>query len=415
MIHSTSAAGAKKYFETGLSKEDYYSQGQEIIGQWGGKYATEMLGLHGQVDKESFDALCDNINPNTGANLTARNDENRRVGYDINFHCPKSVSVLHAHTGDEQILEAFRSSVSLTMQEMESEMQTRVRRNGKNTDRTTGNMVWAEFIHTTARPVGGIPDPHLHAHCFTFNATYDHEESRWKAGQFGNLKRDAPYYEAAFHSRFAARLGEMGFSIDRTEKGWEIGGVPQSVIDKFSRRTAEIEQAAKEKGITNDKGMARLFNRRYLMERLASIVDLAKRYESPLSLCLCDLDKFKSINDMYGHSVGDDVLVWFSNLLKKELRTVDITGRFGGDEFCLIFPHTLATQAAITVERIRKQMGKRFFEVKDRGTFSVSGTFGIADFRSKEMTEKDLLDLADQALYQAKELGRNRVSIAKSR
>ena len=74
-------------------------------------------------------------------------------------------------------------------------------------------MVWAEFIHTTARPVGGIPDPLLHAHCFTFNVTHDPVEERYKAGQFEALKRMAPYFEARFHARMADRVKELGYDI----------------------------------------------------------------------------------------------------------------------------------------------------------------------------------------------------------
>lgn len=239
---------AKSYYTDGLSREDYYSEGQELLGAWGGRAAI-LLGLGGQVDRESFVALCENLDPRSGGRLTQRQAENRRVGYDLNFHCPKSVSVLHAMTQDREILEVFRASVQATMQEMEREMKTRVRARGQYSDRVTGNMVWGEFYHFTARPVGGIPDPHLHAHCFVFNATYDDVEGRWKAGQFGDLKRDASYFEAAFHSRLAMGLRQIGYHTTRGPKGWEITGVSPRVIDKFSRRTAEIERLAEEKGV----------------------------------------------------------------------------------------------------------------------------------------------------------------------
>jgi conjugative relaxase-like TrwC/TraI family protein len=252
MIQSNSAAAAKSYYADGLSREDYYSEGQEIIGSWGGQLAAA-LGLSGQVDRAGFDALCDNLNPATGERLTARTKDARRVGYDINFHCPKSVSVLYALTGDDAILTAFRDSVRDTMREMETAMQTRVRRGGRFEHPVTANVAYAEFVHFTARPVGGVPDPHLHAHCFTFNATFDREENRIKAGEFGGIKRDAPYYEAGFHARLAGRLAALGYGIERTSKGWEVAGVPASLVDKFSRRTAEIEAHAKAKGITDPK------------------------------------------------------------------------------------------------------------------------------------------------------------------
>ncbi len=115
----------------------------------------------------------------------------------------------------------------------------------------TGNMVWGEFVHFHGTAGDGIPDPHLHAHCFVFNTTWDNQESRWKAGQFAGLKRDAPFFEAVFHSRLARRLGGLGLPVERTRRGWELRGVPNSAIQKFSRRTALIEEKAKERGVTN--------------------------------------------------------------------------------------------------------------------------------------------------------------------
>jgi hypothetical protein len=144
-------------------------------------------------------------------------------------------------------------------------MKTRVRKNGADENRTTGNMVWAEFIHFTARPVNGIPDPHLHAHCYTFNTTWDEAEKKWKAGQFRDLKGDAPYYEAVFHARFAKGLNDLGYRIERTAKGWELAGIPQRVLDEFSQRTVQVEQKAKELGLTSAKqkdGLAALTRER---------------------------------------------------------------------------------------------------------------------------------------------------------
>src|SRR5271166_5884965 len=188
-----SAKAAKSYYTTA----DYYSEGQEIVGSWGGKGAAR-LGLECTVDKFSFERLCDNLDPKTGEPLTVRTRSERRVGFDFTFSVPKSVSLLYAMSGDQDILGAFRGAVEETMREIEAEMKTRVRKEWQDTDRTTGNMVWAEFIHTTSRPVDGIPDPQLHAHVFTFNQTFDAVEHRWKAGQFADIKRDAPYFQAAF-------------------------------------------------------------------------------------------------------------------------------------------------------------------------------------------------------------------------
>src|SRR5271168_1405540 len=147
-----SAGDAKRYYATA----DYYSEGQELVGSWGGKGASR-LGLEGTVDKLSFERLCDNLDPRTGEPLTVRTRSERTVGYDFTFSVPKSVSLLYAMSGDQDILEAFRVAVDETMRDMEAEMKTRVRKQLQDTNRTTGNMVWAEFIHTTSRPVDGMP------------------------------------------------------------------------------------------------------------------------------------------------------------------------------------------------------------------------------------------------------------------
>lgn len=250
IVVNNSSKAAKSYYAEGLTKGDYYTKDKdtEIIGLWGGK-GSELLGLKGVVSQDEFARLCDNINPITGEQLTARNYENRRVGYDINFHAPKSVSLVYSISQDEQILKAFRLSVNETMTELEKDMNTRVRKAGQFDNRNTGNLIYGEFIHTTSRPVDGVPDPHLHAHCFTFNATYDQKEQQWKAGEFGRIKKDASYFEAYFHSKFADKLKSLGYGIEQTKKGWEIAGIERSTIEKFSRRTSEIEELAKQKGI----------------------------------------------------------------------------------------------------------------------------------------------------------------------
>src|SRR2546425_1056286 len=264
MLRVIASRNAKEYYAESLKREDYYTEGQEIRGEWQG-IGAEKLRLSGAVDQGAFDALCENRKPGSNERLTQRNKGNRTVGYDFNFHCPKSVSVVYEFTRDERILEAFKLSVNQTMREIESEAKTRVRQKGANENRTTGNMVWAEFVHFTARPVNGLPDPHLHAHCYAFNTTSDEAEKKWKAGQFRDLKADAPYFEAAFHAGFARQLAEVGYRIERTAKGWELAGVPQRVLDEFSRRTEQGEREAKELGITSAKekdGLAALTRER---------------------------------------------------------------------------------------------------------------------------------------------------------
>jgi conjugative relaxase-like TrwC/TraI family protein len=244
---NSSVGGAKSYFRN----SDYLSHGQELQGRWGGRGAA-MLGLSGPVDQHEWDLLCENRDPRDGESLAARRNADRRVGYDFTFSPGKSLSLLYAVTRDQRLLEAFHRSVDQTMLEMEQEMQTRVRRSGKNEDRTTGNMVWGSYTHFTSRPVNGTPDPHLHTHCFVFNTTWDSSENRWKAGQFGDIKRDAHYYEAVFESKLASEITALGLPVVRTRTGWELDGLDKSTLKKFSRRTELIEKMAEDNGITSE-------------------------------------------------------------------------------------------------------------------------------------------------------------------
>lgn len=260
MTMSKSAEGAKKYYSEeyyseGSSRADYYSEQQHVIGKWGGK-AAGLLGLQADIIKTDFSKLYDNINPSTGKSLTGRNDKDRRVGYDLTFNASKSVSLAYtfaSETEKAEILHAFRNAVNTAMSEVETGMQARVRARGSNNNRETGNIVYGEFTHFTTRPVGGIPDPHLHSHCFVLNATYDNQDKKWKAGQFGQIVQDAPYYEAIFHSKLAANLEQLGYRVERTINGFELTGVEKATIHQFSRRTKEIENYAHEHSITDDK------------------------------------------------------------------------------------------------------------------------------------------------------------------
>ena len=246
---TTSTAGkeAADYFDAALSTSDYYASDH---GLWGGKGA-ERLGLKGQVEREAFVALAKNLVPRKAKEqLTVRmksEDGNRRAGYDFTFSVPKSISVYLAETSDKAVESMIHDSFTETMTDIEARMETRVRIGGQDRDRTTGNMVYASFVHRESRPIDGMADPHFHIHGYVFNATFDPEEGRWKAGQLGNIKADAPFYEAAFNARLADKLLATGYGIRRTDRDFELASVNRELIEKFSKRTRQIEQLARER------------------------------------------------------------------------------------------------------------------------------------------------------------------------
>ncbi|MGC4031656.1 MAG: MobF family relaxase [Tepidisphaeraceae bacterium] len=253
ITQQTSATAARSYY----SSADYFTENREVAGVWRGKGAA-LLGLEGTIEQKDWDALCLNRDPRIGKQLTARHNEHRRVGWDLTFSLPKSASLLYALTQDQRILDAFADSVDQTMEDIERDLATRVRVGKQNRDRPTGNGVWGRFIHTTSRPVDGIPDCHVHAHCFLQNLTMDVEEDRWKAVQIAQIKRDGNFYDALMHARMAARLVELGVPVERTAKSWRIAGFDSALEQKFSRRTRQIDEAAERLGITDPDEKAAL-------------------------------------------------------------------------------------------------------------------------------------------------------------
>ena len=260
--HTSNSQAAKDYFKQELAQADYYMlDGQQISGEWHG-LGAKALGLEGAIDKESFDRLCDNQHPLTGEQLTARMKANRRVTYDFTFDAPKSVTLAYELGGDERVRTVFQEAVRETMAEVERAMAVRVRKSGAFHDRQTGNMVWGEFVHRTTRPLqDGVPDPQLHVHAVAMNLSYDAAEDCWKAGEFSAIKRDAVYYQAAFHSRLAGKLGDLGYGVERDGKSFRLLGIDESLTDKFSRRAQLIEEEAAKRGIVDAKRKAELGRR----------------------------------------------------------------------------------------------------------------------------------------------------------
>lgn len=247
-----SAAGATRYYTGTLSHAEYLSESGSRLGRWGGKAAL-WLGLEGVVLPEDFLALCENRDPVTGEQLTLRTKAQRRVGYDLDFHPPKSVSMMHALGGDGRIRSAVERSAQVVMERIEVDAKARVRRDGFDADRPTENLIWASFTHELSRPVGGVPDPHLHVHCFVFNATYDPVDHAWKAAQFGDIKREGPFYQALFHHELARELEALGYDLTWIGDHFEIAGISETTIEKFSRRTEQIEAENDLQGITQPK------------------------------------------------------------------------------------------------------------------------------------------------------------------
>lgn len=179
---------------------------------------------------------------------------------------------------------------------------------------------------------------------------------------------------------------------------------------KVQERTQELEDSKERlRKLANHDPLTNLYNRRCLFDVSKKIVGLSKREKKPLSLIMFDLDRFKSINDKYGHSMGDSVIISFAWCLKK-LRDSDVVARIGGEEFVVILPNTSKEDAFKIAENIRKECEKIKMSVNTHTNirFTVSG--GVATLlHDRDDSIEDIIFRADKRLYEAKRQGRNRI------
>ncbi len=155
--------------------------------------------------------------------------------------------------------------------------------------------------------------------------------------------------------------------------------------------------------------LTEVYNRRVLMERLEQEWNRTRRYSTTVAFIMCDIDHFKNVNDTHGHPTGDQVLERIATLLRKSVRSSDMVGRYGGEEFGIIMVNADRASAAAAAERYRKKIESMDFHSR-KGEFRVTVSFGVADSRGKD-TVSQLITAADRALYKAKETGRNTVCV----
>jgi conjugative relaxase-like TrwC/TraI family protein len=234
---------AENYFDEHLSQNDYYAAGEIRPGQWIGAGA-ERLGLKSEVTREQFHALCENQNPNDGERLTQRQlkEGQRRVFYDFTCSAPKSVSVLAVTLTDERLVTAHEEAARIAFRELETFAATRVRKQGSQKDRITGNLTAAAFTHTSSRAL----DPQLHTHFTVFNATFDDREYSWKALQAGGMYDAIRYGTAVYRNELAKRVQQIGYRIQPSKHGFQIDGVSDEVLKRFSKRAQQRDAVVQE-------------------------------------------------------------------------------------------------------------------------------------------------------------------------
>lgn len=185
-----------------------------------------------------------------------------------------------------------------------------------------------------------------------------------------------------------------------------------SAIQKVHSLEAARADNARLETLAHTDPLTHLLNRRGLLVRLEAELDRVRRYNAPLGLLLIDLDHFKSVNDTYGHLAGDDVLTEMGKLLQNATRSVDIVGRYGGEEFVVVLPETAVDGVMIFAQRIRDKIAAHKFSFGKGITNHLTASVGVANFPSAGIhSSEELLHSADMALYKAKESGRNAVCV----
>ncbi|MGQ9464159.1 MAG: diguanylate cyclase [bacterium] len=226
-----------------------------------------------------------------------------------------------------------------------------------------------------------------------------------------------PYYipgvkEAKSEVCFPLMIGEKLIGVIDIESP-EIDGFTSDDIRILSTLSAQIAIAldnarlyeeAKKLSLTDP--LTGLSNRRSLEMMLDNEIKRAERYRRPFAILMMDLDNFKSYNDKFGHSAGDYILQKFSTLMKETIRDVDFICRYGGDEFIAVLPETDANFALVVAERIRKKIESENLEPP------ITLSIGIAIFPTDSRDKQQLINLADRACYESKEMGGNRVNFA---
>lgn len=228
------------------------------------------------------------------------------------------------------------------------------------------------------------------------------------SGHAANVAMDHGVWsgETELHPRQGRPLPVSQIVLAHRKPGGQVEFM--STIARDISTIKALEARLREEAATDD--LTGLFNRKHFMERFSATLHSARRRGHLLSFALCDLDSFKQINDVHGHLLGDQVLRAVGEILLSEIRGEDLVGRYGGDEFCMMFPHVAAADAAVCLVRIRKRIAQLAFTTT-AGEVGVTMTFGIVDLGGGSTSEEAMIESADQALYRAKAAGRDRIEI----
>jgi diguanylate cyclase (GGDEF)-like protein/PAS domain S-box-containing protein len=266
---------------------------------------------------------------------------------------------------------------------------------------------WKAFYHRE-RPI--LAD-------LVLDGTLDMYLEKFYYGRFQKSSLIEGSYEA---EDFFPHIGENGRWLFFTaapivNKEGKIIGAIETLQDTTLRKNAEKALRASEeryKELSQIDSLTGLFNSRHLYDRLLIEVDRSERYDRPLSIMVIDCDKFKDVNDTYGHLDGDKVLISLANTMSREMRKSDSAYRYGGEEFIVLLSETNIHSALYFAERLRSKFANSSVLSSEGVAIRCTISIGVAQFRAGDSRE-DLIRRADDACYLAKKEGRNRVECAR--
>ncbi|HME89990.1 MAG TPA: diguanylate cyclase [Myxococcaceae bacterium] len=234
----------------------------------------------------------------------------------------------------------------------------------------------------------------------------------------GDQRRHLPVMLTSAKPNHEAKLKafELGADdwLEKPFDGAELLARVHRLLDLRRRIDQLIAERAELERISLTDSLTQLHNHRFFQERLEEEFRRAQRYDDPVSLVLADLDHFKSINDRYGHLVGDQVLRDVAQVLKKSTRETDLLARYGGEEFAVILPKTHLSGSLTVAERVMKDLAT--LRAGPAGVIRVTASLGVSGYPNRSIiSAEQLLLAADEALYRAKREGRNRICLHQQR
>jgi len=225
--------------------------------------------------------------------------------------------------------------------------------------------------------------------------------------------------------KFDSVLGSITAYLPEITRNLDIDVGGEEEVDKLLNQAREAlviinlqaqRQVRQMRNLAETDSLTSLFNRGYLESILPQLFDEARQTSQPLSVIFGDIDRFKGINDKYGHQAGDCILVSVARILKSAMRATDIAARYGGEEFVCLLPNTPEDGALMVAERLRNTIAASTHKSENEVDIKVTTSFGCATFSSEREfgSPAEFLEEADRCLYVAKRTGRNRVVSAKA-